>query len=60
MFRPQIDERGLRALLLACRCSCRPRTGREHGTTPHPACRSANPEDESRNDERGYEEQRNE
>lgn len=60
MFRPQIDERGLRALPLAWRCPCRPRTGRKHGTTPHPACRGANSEDESRNDERGYDEQRNE
>lgn len=44
MVRPQIGKRGLRALPLACESPCRPRTGRDHGTTPHPARRGTNPE----------------
>ena len=44
MVRPQISKRGLRALPLAWESPCGPRTGRNNGTTPHPARRGTNPE----------------
>ena len=44
MVRPQIGKRGLRALPLAWESPCGPRTGRNNGTTPHPARRGTNPE----------------